>query len=231
VASFGDPSWFLSLFSFEKNQPHTLLDEKLTTLLVILRKYEMVAYFWASFFSGVRVVICLMRCRLLCLLPSVPVQACCLVDAVQLGLTVLFRHRDAHCSLKHAVERCHLVLDGVVGFVDDEPLCVGWLAIDFEQQPRVIISPNFDVQKWQFGIFFHLVGEFDGFVLAVQQCQQIQHSILVNHSKNDVHVSQPDSREKPSALQLVLHVSHEQVGNEWGQCVALCQMFTGSRLL
>jgi hypothetical protein len=80
---------------------------------------------------------------------------------VKIHIVKNFRHRDAHCSVKHAVERCHLVLDGVVGFVDDEPRCVAWLAIDFELQPRVIISSNFDVQKWQFAIFLYLVGEFD----------------------------------------------------------------------
>jgi hypothetical protein len=47
--------------------------------------------------------------------------------------------------VKRAVECSHLVLDGVKGFVDDEPLCVGWLTADFEQQPRVVISSNFDV--------------------------------------------------------------------------------------
>jgi hypothetical protein len=62
-------------------------------------------------------------------------------------MTVLIRHRDAHCLEKHSVERCHLLLEGVMGFVEDEPLCVGWLAVDFEQYPRVIISPNFDVQN------------------------------------------------------------------------------------
>jgi hypothetical protein len=69
-------------------------------------------------------------------------------------------------------------------------------------------------------------------VLVVHKCQQIQHSVLVNHSKNVVHVHHPDSREEPSALQLVLYVSHEHVDNEWGQCVAhycaKCLLVVGS---
>jgi hypothetical protein len=49
----------------------------------------------------------------------------------------------------------------MMGFVYDKPQCVGWLE-DFEQQPRVVVSPNFKVQKWQFAIFLYLVGEIDG---------------------------------------------------------------------
>jgi hypothetical protein len=69
-----------------------------------------------------------------------------------------------HCLVKHAAKRCHLLLDGVLGFVDYEPLCVDWLVVDIGQQPRIVISPNFDSKKLQFAFFLHLVGEIDEFV-------------------------------------------------------------------
>jgi hypothetical protein len=60
VASFGDPSWFLSLFSFVKTNLRRCVAKMLSTYT--LRKYGILVYFWATFSIGVRVVICLMRC-------------------------------------------------------------------------------------------------------------------------------------------------------------------------
>jgi hypothetical protein len=62
-------------------------------------------------------------------------------DGVVLGLLPVevrvvptFKSVQLSLTEKHAVECCHLVLDGVMVFVDDEPLCVGWLAVHFGGQ-------------------------------------------------------------------------------------------------